>query len=131
MSSGLCALVLQRKDHGSFLVQAAFGSVFGLDSTCALPLMEAAEPLTLSEKVTRLREQQRLLGAQKRAATAALNREARRLNRLKSTIAKLSQEDLKNCVELKVAATQARAKAQAKAKAKAKAKAAARPEVEG
>ena len=58
-------------------------------------------------------------------ATGCLNREARRLNRLKSTIAKLSQEDLKNCVELKVAATKARAKAQAKAKA------VARPEVEG
>ena len=80
--------------------------------------------ITLSEKVERLKEKQRFLGQQKRAATAELTREARRLNRLRSTISKLSQEDLKNCVEIKITAM-------AKAKARAKAKAHARPEATG
>ena len=82
---------------------------------------------SLVDRVERLKQERQALNATKKEATKQLQKETRRLARLKSAMAKLTQEDLAACLELK-----ARAVAVAKAKASAKAKAAPRPvETEG
>ena len=82
---------------------------------------------SLVDRVERLKQERKALNATKKEATKQLQKETRRLARLKSAMAKLTQEDLTACLELKALAV-----AVAKAKASAQAKAAPRPvETEG
>lgn len=77
-----------------------------------------SEPIT--EKINRLKAEKQALTVTRKAKQKELKQETRRLSKLRQVIAKVSPEDLNQCLVIAVA----KAKAQAKPKAQPKAAAA-------
>ena len=71
--------------------------------------------LSLCEKVERLQKVRKDLALAKKAATAELGKEKKKLQRLKRSISKVNSEDLSVLAELALAKAKAKAKAAAKA----------------